>query len=95
MNGEISGTAHGKGNPPTRARGRPPTRILADTRGKKTMIQHLEELKSTNRDQNLLGDRGSLALGRQKGRALSGHNGLPLERATSPRSRNISNLLHT
>lgn len=80
---------------PYQARGRPPTRILADTRGKKSMIQHLEELKSTNTDQNLLGDRESLALERQKGRALSGHNGLPLKRASSPRSRNISNLLHT
>ena len=49
---------------PHQARARPPARILADTRGKKTMIQHLEELKSTNTDQNLLGDGGSLALRR-------------------------------
>ena len=63
---------------PYQARARPPARILADTRGKKTMIQHLEELKSTNTDQNLLGTGGPWPLGDRGGEHCPDTTGNPL-----------------
>lgn len=64
---------------PYQARERPPTRILADTRGKKSMIQHLEELKSEHRSKNLLGDRSPWPLRDRRGEHCPDTMGYPKE----------------
>ena len=67
----------------------------ADTRSKKTVISEPVELSLQTWVRTYPGTSWSLTLGWQEESVLLRHIGHPLQRANSPRSRNVTNLLHT